>query len=135
MLTKTMRVREAFSEDIPTVQVIAAANGIPNYEWPWGGAWGALAEMDGEAVAFCAGRDIPKGIFIEDLWAIEGPDGRRGIAELNKWIETAAQTASRRIGGPIKLGAVVLLDNEQQRNVMLRRDYRPYAEVLVKEVG
>jgi hypothetical protein len=135
MLTRSLHVREAFPDDLTAVRTIAAANGMPNYEWPWGGAWGAVAELDGEVIAFCAGRDIPKGIFLEDLWAIDGADGRRAIAELNKWIEAAALQASRKIGGPIKLGAVVLLDNQAQRNVMLRRDYKRYAEILVKEVG
>jgi hypothetical protein len=118
------------------MQAIAAENGIEGYELPWGGAWGAIALLDEQPVAFITGRDISQGLFAEDLWAVGGQDGIRGIAKLNEWLEETAEAVARKEGKPIMIGAAVRLGNTAQLNTMLSgRGYQPYAVVLAKRIA
>lgn len=129
-----MRVRDARPEDLADCQSIAALNGLTNYQWPWGGAWGALAILDEEVVAFCAGRDVSQGIVIEDLWAVPGSDGIRGLAKLSEWIEDTTAALARNLGQPVNLGGIVFPGNVRHRAALIARGYEPYAEVLRKVV-
>jgi len=129
-----MRVRPAFPDDIHVVREIAAANGIPNYQWP-AHAWGTLAVVDDRTVAFMAGRDVVGGLFIEDFWATQDADGVRGLAKLSEWLTATSECAAKDNGGEIMVAVAVHKDNERQRNVMVRRGYEPYAEILAKKVS
>lgn len=130
-----MRVRDALPADLPAMQSIAAENGIEDYQLPWGGAWGAIALLDEQPVAFITGRDISQGLFAEDLWAINGQDGIRGIVKLNEWLEETAASVARKGGNPIMVGAAVRLNNTSQLKTMLAgRGYHPYAVVLAKRI-
>jgi hypothetical protein len=134
MLTKSMRVRPAFPDDLHVVREIAAANGMPDYRWP-AHAWGTLAVLDDRTVAFMVGRDITRGIFVEDFWAVHDADGARGLAKLSEWLTQTSECAARDNGGEIMVAVAVMLDNKRQRNVMLRRGYEPYADILAKKVS
>jgi hypothetical protein len=135
MLTRTMRVRDARPEDLETVQSIAAENGRVGYQWPWGGAWGAIAILDEKAVAFCAGRDVNQGILIEDLWAVQGQDGVRGLSAISDWIEEQAKDLARRMDQPVNLGGIVYPSNVTHQRALEHRGYRHYANVLAKVVN
>jgi hypothetical protein len=130
-----MRVRDARPEDLETVQAIAAENGRPGYQWPWGGAWGAIAILDEQAVAFCAGRDVVQGILIEDLWCTQNQDGVRGLAAISDWIEETAKSLARQMGHPVNLGGIVFPLNVTHQRALEHRGYRHYANVLAKVVN
>ena len=134
MITKQMRIREAFPDDLPVMQTIAEANGLGGYELPFGTIWGAVAIIDDQTVAFCVGRDIREGILIEDLWALPGHDGLRGLSELAKWCEQAAMECSRRSGKPVKIGGAVLNGNDRHEAALKARGYEEYAKILYKEM-
>lgn len=133
-LTKNVQVRAAFPDDVPVMQEIAAANGLGGYELPFGDTWGAVAVIDNTTVAFCVGRDIRDGILIEDLWAIPGNDGLRGLASLAEWVEEAAVVAARQTGRTVNVGGAVLLGNERHEAALRKRGYTDYAKILYKEI-
>lgn len=133
-LTKAMRVREVFADDWPAVEAIARANGFEDFEWPYG-AWGALAVLDDHTVAFCAGRDVPKGILIEELWCVPTADGLRGLASLAEWVENAAKSLARQIGRKIMVGGFVPLDNERHASALAHRGYKLHMHLYAKEIS
>ena len=126
-------MRDARPDDLEAVQKIAAANGLgDNYQWPWGGAWGAVAILDDQVVAFLAGRDIPQGIVVEDFWAQKDADGMRGFAALSKWIEETGTELARKLGHTVNVGGVVFPHNERHRNTLIKNGYSHYADVYAK---
>lgn len=133
-LTKAMRVRQAFPDDFPVIQEIAAANGLTGFRWPRD-AWGAIATIDDRTVAFCAGSDRNDGIFIEELWSTLDTDGVRGLSKLAEWVEGCAAKTARITGGTVRVGGVVFKHNERHGNALRRRGYSHYADILSKEIS
>lgn len=133
-MTRALHVREAVEDDFPAIAAIAAVNGMEGYQWPRD-AWGSVAVLDDRTVAFCAGRDINGGLLVEDLWAVPGSDGVRGLAALAEWVEEAAARTAREIGKPVKVGGIVFPSNERHQAALERRGYTHYANIYSKEVN
>lgn len=131
MLTRQLRVREVFPQDWSAVDTIMRANGVNDYEWPYG-AWGAIAILDEQTIAFCAGRDIPKGMLIEDLWALPGHDGIRGLAILAAWVEEQAQRLATQMNRPMSVGGFIFDTTPAHEAALRKRGYVDHCRVLRK---
>jgi hypothetical protein len=132
MLTKAMRVRQVFPDDWTVVKSIMEANGVEDFEWPIG-AWGALAILDDHTIAFCAGRDVAKGLLIEELWAVPGHDGIRGLSALAEWVENTAQSLATKTKRVVNVGGFIFPSTPLHEAALRKRGYTDRCKVLSKE--
>jgi hypothetical protein len=126
-------VRAITSDDAEAALAIARECGLTRWEWPQG-AYGTVAEVDGEIVAFCAVREILTGLVIDELWCKQAAKGLRGLNLLYSWAEDLTAKLGVARGEDLYCGGIVTLDRTRHAAAMESRGYTRQAYVYGKQI-
>lgn len=132
MLTDSVLVRSAQESDAPAIMAIVREHDLPlKWQWPRN-AHGAVAEHEGEVVAFCCVSESIYGLVIDELWCHKNRDGVLGLGSLARWVEQIGQRLADERQEPIDVGGCCRLDNQSHLAALKHRGYVTVAEVLSK---